>query len=101
MLITLVGLKDNFLRFRFLSIHKDLNDSEKEFQSLLSSFVVVFHTQREKQKTEMAGLRAKNDKLENLCRALHKGAKVASSEGDQVLTLIYSALVSILLFAIV
>lgn len=40
--------------------------------------------EREKQKTEMASLRTKNDKLENLCRALHKGAKVTSSDVEQV-----------------
>jgi len=39
--------------------------------------------EREKLKNEMAGLRSKNEKLENLCRALHKGAKVTSTDIDQ------------------
>ncbi|XP_078375350.1 beta-taxilin-like [Oculina patagonica] len=39
--------------------------------------------EREKQKNEMAALRLKNEKLENLCRALHKGAKVTAGDIDQ------------------
>ena len=48
-----------------------------------SPFIVLFF-QREKQKNEMAALRSKNEKLENLCRALHKGAKVTPTDIDQV-----------------
>lgn len=36
--------------------------------------------EREKQKKEITALRSKNDKLENLCRALHKGAKVTAGD---------------------
>jgi len=39
--------------------------------------------EREKQQKEMTALRLKNEKLENLCRALHKGAKVTASDIDQ------------------
>ena len=33
----------------------------------------------------MAALRLKNDKLENLCRALHKGAKVTAGDFSKVI----------------
>jgi len=32
----------------------------------------------------MTALRLKNEKLENLCRALHKGAKVTAGDSEQV-----------------
>ena len=48
-------------------------------------YFFVHLIQREKQKKEMAALRLKNDKLENLCRALHKGAKVTAGDFSKVI----------------
>lgn len=38
---------------------------------------------REKRKGEMAVLRVKNEKLEKLCRALHKGTKVTANDTEE------------------
>ena len=43
-----------------------------------------FASQREKRKGEMAVLRVKNEKLEKLCRALHKGTKVTANDTEEV-----------------
>ena len=51
------------------------------------SLQFFFSCQREKLKNEVSALRSKNEKLENLCRALHKGAKETSTDIDQVWTL--------------
>ncbi|KAK2570592.1 Alpha-taxilin [Acropora cervicornis] len=39
--------------------------------------------EREKQKSEMSVLRVKNERLEKLCRALHKGGKVTANDVEQ------------------
>lgn len=39
--------------------------------------------EREKRKSEMSVLRVKNERLEKLCRALHKGGKVTASDVEQ------------------
>ena len=72
---------------RHLADQKDFTKCEENFNADLTPPLLSL-TQREKLKNEMAGLRSKNEKLENLCRALHKGAKVTSTDIDQVLTLI-------------
>lgn len=52
---------------------------------ITSGLLLSLFIQREKQKNELVALRSKNEKLENLCRALHKGAKVTTTDIEQVL----------------
>ncbi|CAH3032353.1 unnamed protein product [Porites lobata] len=63
-------------------LEKERNTWKSKCESSNHSLVQMVD-EREKLKNEVSALRSKNEKLENLCRALHKGAKETSTDIDQ------------------
>ncbi|XP_015752477.1 PREDICTED: alpha-taxilin-like isoform X2 [Acropora digitifera] len=63
-------------------LEKERNIWKSKFDGVNRSLVQMVE-EGEKRKSEMSVLRVKNERLEKLCRALHKGGKVTANDVEQ------------------
>ncbi|XP_029205373.2 alpha-taxilin-like [Acropora millepora] len=63
-------------------LEKERNIWKSKFDSVNRSLLQMVE-EGEKRKSEMSVLRVKNERLEKLCRALHKGGKVTANDVEQ------------------